>query len=177
MTKLKESDLVRPERVLVASLLLPFRAAAQDGDASLSPEHEAIAFLIGEWRTTSTFADGRTGTGRLEYRWVLGGAWMKVEFRGRHPDGVLWDTHVMQRWHEERGEYEAWIFPAEGDPLRYRGTMIEPGVYRIALEPRPGVVTGIDYHRRDDGSIYQENWVLGDEGRRVTLRTTYEPHR
>jgi hypothetical protein len=89
---------------LIASLLIPLRVAAQDVAASLSPEHEAIAFLIGEWRTTSTFADGRTGTGRLEYRWVLGGAWMKVEFRGRHPDGVRCDTHVMQRLHDERGE-------------------------------------------------------------------------
>jgi len=142
---------------------------------TLSPEHEAIAFLVGEWITTSEFPDGRTAEGRLSYRWVFDGAWMKVEFRGDHPDGRLWEAHAMQRWDPEAGAYESWSFRADDVPLHYRGSVPEPGLYRIEIEGPDGGRSGIDYHRRDDGTVYQENWVINGIERRITLRTTYRP--
>ncbi len=142
---------------------------------TLSPEHEAIAFLVGEWITTSEFPDGRTAEGRLSYRWVFDGAWMKVEFHGDHPDGRLWEAHAMQRWDPEAGAYESWSFRADDVPLHYRGSVPEPGLYRIEIEGPDGGRSGIDYHRRDDGTVYQENWAINGVERRITLRTTYRP--
>ncbi len=140
----------------------------------LSPEHERIAFLAGEWRTTSEFPDGTVVEGDLTYRWVMGGAWMQVEFRGEPPDGSLWEAHVMQRWNPAEEEYEAWSFPEEGDPIRYRGASPESGFFRIERTDPEGTTSGIDYREREDGSVHQENWILENGERRVTLRTTYE---
>lgn len=142
---------------------------------TLTPEHEAIAFLVGEWITTSEFPDGRTAEGRLSYRWVFDGAWMRVEFRGDHPDGRLWEAHAMQRWDPEAGAYESWSFRADDVPLHYRGSVPEPGLYRIEIQGPDGGRSGIDYHRRDDGTVYQENWTINGIERRITLRTTYRP--
>jgi hypothetical protein len=141
----------------------------------LSPEHERIGFLVGEWRTTSEFPDGRVGEGDLEYRWVFEGRWMRVEFHGSHPQGTLWEAHVMQRWNPETAAYEAWVFPAEGPPLRYRGSSSGPGHFRVEYTADDGVTIGIDYHEQDDGSVFQENWRLDGDERTVTLRTTYAP--
>jgi|GEM_PF-1753789 len=140
---------------------------------TLTPEHEAIAFLVGDWITTSEFPDGRTAEGRLSYRWVFDGGWMKVEFRGDHPDGRLWEAHAMQRWDPDAGAYESWSFRADDVPLHYRGSAPEPGLYRIEIEGPNGSRSGIDYHRRDDGTVYQENWAINGMERRITLRTTY----
>jgi hypothetical protein len=148
--------------------------AAQE---TLSPEHEAISFLVGEWRTTSEFPDGRTGDGELEYRWVFDGGWMKVEFHGDHPDGAMWEAHVMQRWNPEAGSYEAWVFRGGGEPLPHTGTLVEPGHFRVQHTTEEGVTTGIDYHAMDDGSVYQENWVVEEGTRTVTLRTRYRSRR
>jgi len=145
---------------------------AQEG---LSPEHEAISFLVGQWRTTSEFPDGRTGRGDLEYRWVFDGGWMKVEFHGEHPDGAMWEAHVMQRWNPDTGVYESWVFRGGGEPLRHTGTLVEPGHYRVRHAGAEGVATGIDYHAMEDGSVYQENWIEEDGVRTVTLRTQYTP--
>lgn len=161
--------------VWVAAALAPMAASDAAAQAALSPEHERIDFLIGEWRTTSELPDGREAPGELSYRWVQGGAWMQVEFHGDHPDGRLWDAHVMQRWVPGQGQYEAWAFGADGPPERYRGTSEGPGHYRLEGAPQGGSSFGIDYHLRDDGTVYQENWAMDGGERRITLRTRYRP--
>jgi hypothetical protein len=142
---------------------------------ALSPEHQAIDFLIGEWRTTSEFPDGRMGEGELEYRWVLGGSWMRVEFTGEHPDALPWEAHVMQRWNPETDAYEAWVFGGDADPLRFRGVLLAEGHFRVQYSPEEGVVTGIDYHEMEDGTVLQENWMEDGGGRWLTLQTSYRP--
>jgi hypothetical protein len=152
------------------TLLASTPLAAQ---VALSAEHEPIAFLAGDWHTTSEWPDGRSAEGRLQYRWVFGGAWMKVEFHGQHPAGVLWESHVMMRWDPDADGYRSWVFRADGPPLIYHGSVPEPGLFRISHTTADGIVSGIDYRRLDDGTVYQENWVLTAEARRVTLRTRY----
>ncbi len=139
----------------------------------LSPEHERIDFLVGEWQTVSEFPDGQEGRGTLSYRWVHGGRWMRVEFSGEPPGEGRWEAHAMQRWDEEEGVYRAWVFPEDGPPLLYLGTSEAPGHFRVEYTPDAGSATGIDYWRQEDGSVHQENWVLEDGERRVTLRTRY----
>jgi len=159
--------------VLLALTLSPTPDLA--AQLSLSPEHERIDFLVGEWRTTSEFADGRVSEGDLRYRWVLGGGWMQVTFVGEAPDGGFWETHAMQRWNPDKGRYESFVFRDGGPPVLYTGSSPEPGVYRIEGTSDEGVTIGIDYRATEDGGVFQENWALRDGERQVTLRTTYRP--
>lgn len=164
--------------VLVVSLALGILLPASlEAQLTLSPEHERIAFLVGEWRTTSEFPDGRTAEGDLRYRWVLGAGWMQVTFSGEAPEGGFWETHAMQRWDPDEGRYESLVFRDGGPPIRYLGTSPEPGIYRIEGTNDEGVTVGIDYRATPDGGVYQENWALRDGERQVTLRTTYRPAR
>lgn len=160
-----------------AMLLLLFTLAAAvpplEAQPVLAPEHQRIGFLIGEWDTVSRTPDGEVRDGRLTYRWVLGGAWMRVEFVGDVPDGVVWEAHVMQRWNPDAGEYEAWVFASDGPPVQYRGSSDGPGHLGIHAMSADGVASGIDYHRRDDGTVYQENWAVRGGVRQITLTTTY----
>jgi hypothetical protein len=168
--------MTRATALTIGALLAPGLVAPPlSAQSTLSEAHEGIDFLVGRWYTASEFLDGRIGEGELEYRWVFDGAWMKVEFHGEHPDGALWEAHVMQRWDPEAGGYRSWVFRPDGPPLVYRGSVPEEGLFRVEYSPEPGVTTGIDYHRRDDGTVYQENWVEEDGQRRVTLRTDYRP--
>jgi hypothetical protein len=157
---------------LAASVLILLSGPLQ-AQVDLSPEHERIHFLVGEWRTTSEFPDGQEGRGELSYRWVQGGSWMKVEFIGDPPGDGRWEAHVMQRWNEAVGAYEAWVFPEGGPPLLYQGSSEGPGHYRVEYTPEGGPTIGIDYLRQDDGSVHQENWVQENGERMVTLRTRY----
>jgi hypothetical protein len=158
--------------MLVLGVSGPDSISAQ---SSLSAEHERIAFLVGEWRTSSEFPDGQVGEGELEYRWVFDGQWMKVEFQGSHPQGAPWEAHVMQRWNPENDAYEAWVFRGDGPPLVYRGSSPEPGLFRVEHTSDAGVTIGIDYREQPDGSVFQENWMIDEGERSVTLKTTYEP--
>lgn len=160
---------------VAAILMAPGAATAQAPEPpDLSPEHEAIAFLIGDWVTSSEWPDGRTAPGALRYEWVLGGGWMHVRFVGDHPDAPVWEAVAMQRFNSDTGEYESYSFPPGGPPVRYRGSLPEPGLFRIEITDDQGVRSGIDYHAREDGGVYQENWVQPPDGdREVTLRTRY----
>jgi hypothetical protein len=163
---------------LLAALALALTLAAPAGahaQAGLSPEHQAIAFLEGQWETTSEFADGRVARGDLRYEWVLGGGWMRITFTGEAPDGGFWETHAMQRWNPDGGHYESFVFRDGGPPVHYTGSVPGPGRYRIQGTNDAGATIGIDYRATDDGGVYQENWALVDGERRVTLRTTYRP--
>jgi hypothetical protein len=167
--------------IRTASLLLLIGVAFAGGAGSrtlhaqhaLSPEHERIDFLVGSWRTASESPDGRIRHGTLSYRWVLGGAWMRIEFVGEAGAGDVWEAHGMQRWNAGAGEYEAWIFAADGPPVRYRGMTPAPGTFRVELTTPDGITSGIDYRRTDGGAVFQENWVVRDGVRHVTLRTNY----
>jgi hypothetical protein len=154
------------------ALTTPAPAHAQ---ATLPPEHQAIAFLEGHWETTSEFADGRVARGDLRYEWVLDGGWMRITFIGEAPDGGVWETHAMQRWNPDAGSYESFVFRDGGPPVHYTGTVPGPGRYRIQGTSDAGVTIGIDYRATEEGGVYQENWALVDGERRVTLRTTYRP--
>ncbi|MFQ5551397.1 MAG: DUF1579 family protein [Gemmatimonadales bacterium] len=140
----------------------------------LSPQHQRLAFLEGSWTTRSEFPDGTVAYGDLEYEWVLGGTWMRVEFVGRHPTRSPWEAHVMMRWVPERGEYVSHVFASPDTPSVFRGRFLDNGVFRVEVPTDDGVA-GIDYHPRD-GSVYQENWIEESGSRRVTLRTTYARH-
>ena len=165
-----------PMALLLLTTALLLSAPQQlAGQPVLPEEHQRIEFLVGEWHTTSEFPDGSTAEGSLRYEWVLEGAWMRVEFHGDRPGGANWESHVMQRWNADEALYEAWVFGAGGPPLRYTGTSEAPGQYRIEAPTDSGVRSGIDYHRQEDGSVYQENWVVENGTRRVTLRTNYRP--
>jgi hypothetical protein len=165
-----------PAACLMLSLV-PHPGTPLSAQVSLSPEHERIDFLVGEWRTSSQFPDGTTAEGELTYRWVLGGGWMQVVFVGQAPDGGFWETYAMQRWNPESGAYESLVFRDGGPPVRYRGHSPEPGRYEIEGQAADGTLIGIDYQATEDGAVYQENWALVDGERRVTLRTTYRPAR
>ena len=102
---------------------------------------------------------------------------MRVEFHGEHPDQVLWEAQVMQRWDPEAGAYRAWIFPEGSAPLVYHGASDGPGHFRVEYRPEGGHLSGIDYHRQADGSVHQENWIQEGDERRVTLRTRYRSTR
>ncbi len=161
---------------LLALPAFPAPASAQvapSPPAVLSPEHRAMDFLVGEWHTRSEFNDGRVGEGRLSYQWVLGGEWMRVEFLGDHPDGILWEAHVMQRWNPASEEYEAWVFGGPGAPLRYRGSVPGPGRFRVEVATGDGSPSGIDYQATEGGGVVQENWTEREGERIVTLRTVY----
>jgi hypothetical protein len=166
------TPLMRATAILLL-LAASFVACPLHAQRELSAEHQRIDFLTGVWRTISTSPDGTVREGDLTYRWVLGGAWMRVEFRGDVPPGVVWEAHVMQRWNAEAGEYEAWVFGGAGPPVRYRGRSDGPGHLSIEHASASGVTSGIDYRRREDGSVYQENWAIRDDVRHVTLTTTY----
>ena len=162
---------------LLSFLLAPHPTISLHAQVSLSPEHERIDFLVGEWRTTSQFPDGTSAEGELSYRWVLGGGWMQVVFVGQAPDGGVWETYAMQRWNPELGAYESLVFRDGGPPVRYRGHSPGPGRYEIEGTAADGTLIGIDYQATDDGAVYQENWALVDGERRVTLRTHYRSTR
>jgi hypothetical protein len=165
-------------RNTILLLLLLFALAGAvpclEAQPVLSPEHQRIDFLIGEWDTVSRTPDGTVRHGRLAYRWVLGGAWMRVEFVGDVPDGVVWEAHVMQRWNPAAGEYEAWVFAGDGPPIQFRGRSDGPGHLGIHATSADGSISGIDYHGRTDGTVYQENWAVRDGVRQITLTTTYQ---
>ena len=168
---------MRAPRMILVTLsiaLFGISPTVLHGQSPLSPEHERIDFLVGEWQTVSEFADGRSARGALSYEWVLGGAWMKVHFDGDHPDGGVWEAHGMQRWNPETEEYEAHVYAGSGPPVTYRGSSDGPGHFGVALTTDSGS-SGIDYHRQDDGTVYQENWVIEGGERRITLRTRYHP--
>ena len=166
---------IRSAAAVALPILLCMATPNLSAQLALSPEHEQIQFLMGEWQTLSEYPDGTIVPGELSYRWVLGGAWMRVEFQGDPPGGGVWEAHVMQRWSPDEEEYEVWVFAGPGPPVRYRGSSPEPGVYLVEARTEDGLRTGIDYRLMDDGAIYQENWVVTEGQRQITLRTAYEP--
>ncbi len=151
---------------------LPLEVASSQ---ELSTGHQRLNFLVGEWATISETAQGTTIPGRLEYQWVLGGQWLKVVFVGRPEDGRVWEAYAMLKYDPERGEYSSCAFFGANDPVRYRGYPVDDSTMRFEHETDTGT-SGIDYHDRGDGTVYQENWSLSPTGERtITLRTTYTP--
>jgi hypothetical protein len=156
-----------------ACALFSLLAAAQD---DLPPMHEHLQFLVGQWNTVSAFpATGQEVPGVLTYRWVLGGAWLHVEFKGDHPERPVWEAYAMMRWDPQADCYVSWAFFGPGEPLRYTGKRLENGTISMETE-RDGRRYGIDYTPVEGGTVYQENWAVDESGTRtVTLKTTYTP--
>ena len=156
---------------VVTSLALAGPVVAQE----LSAEHQAIDFLTGRWATESEIIPtGELAPGDLEYKWVLGGLWMQVEFHGQHPGGAVWEAHVMMQYDYASSLYRAFAFFNGQEPYLYTGSMLDERTFRISHTSENGAQTGIDYRNNGDGTVYQENWLLSDDGqRRVTLKTEY----
>lgn len=139
-------------------------------------DQKKLDFLVGNWKTVSTFpATGAQGTGDLSYRWVLGGAWLKVEYYGKRPDNRLWEAHGMIKYDPGKGHYISIVFFDSEGPYTFNGHWLDEKTIRFEIEMN-GTKSGIDYTRKDDGTVYQENWRLSPEGeRQVTLKTNYTP--
>jgi len=138
---------------------------------NLSAEHAALDFLAGEWVTESTWPEtGQTVSGRLSYTWVLGGRWLKFTFVGAHPDRDYWEAHGMIQWDPDTGAYRSVAFWDGSGPHTLAGRFIDARTIRFS--PEDGR-SGIDY-RATEAGVYQENWRLDTDDRRiVTLKTTY----
>jgi len=156
---------------LIALLALPCGAAEFD----LSPEHQAIDFLVGHWATTSLFpGSGVEAPGDLAYEWVLGGAWLRITFFGRHPERPIWEAHGLMRWNADADNYQSVVFFGAEEPTTMSGELIDGRTLRISYPDGKG---GIDYTPTDEGAVYQENWAIDPATgeRRIVLETDYAP--
>ncbi len=155
--------------------ILPFILAAVSAhQAKRAHAVQKLDFLIGDWVTQSTWtASGQKASGRLRYEWVLGGAWLKITFTGKHPSRPVWEAHGMIRYLPERDRYESLIFAGPEEPVRLIGYWVNEERLRFEMD-RDGVKSGIDYMPRGDG-VYQENWrEPKGEPRTVLLETWYQ---
>lgn len=131
--------------------------------------------LAGKWQTTSVSQKtGFKAPGNLEYRYVLGGDWMFVEFIGKHPKRKIWQAYVMIKYDIEKKCYVSWDFFNKNDPVLMTGKWVKNNTLRFESE-HDGVLSGIDYTIKKDKTIYQENWVINKEkNHKVTLKTHYK---
>ena len=128
--------------------------------------------FIGKWKTCSVFVDsGLEVKGNLEYRFVLGGHWIHVEFVGNHPSRPFWQAYVMIKYDEKKQSYVSHAFFSSGDPEMMNGHWISGKTLRFESKNE---AMGIDYTINDDGTIYQENWIKPKGGeKKLTLKTSY----
>jgi hypothetical protein len=151
---------------LVALLTTPLQEAEQPAP---SAGLQRLSFLLGRWSTVSVYPNGLKASGQLEYRLVLGGAWIRFQFNGLHPTRPVWEAHGMLRAQGEGFECHA-FFSADA-PVLMRGVWLEPGFLRLSNEAGDG---GIDYHPRGTG-VFQENWRIEGGERVVVMETSYQP--
>jgi len=155
-------------------LLLGAGVSSLPAGEAANEEMEKLRPFVGVWKTDSVFPDNglRVG-GELEYRYVLGGHWLLVRFVGAHPDRSFWEAVAMIRYDGEKDAYVSFDFFAAADPVRMTGRWISDATVRFLTE-ESGRTWGIDYTIREDGTVYQENWVVPAGGaKKVTLETTY----
>jgi hypothetical protein len=158
---------------LIATMLMIAPAFAQEQDTSTM---DNLNFLLGSWKTKSEFSsNGVIAYGTLTYEKVLAGAWVRVTFIGDHPTGRLWEAHGYIGLNPEGEGFKSYIIFGPGEPAEYSGLMINGSTFRLETNFN-GMTSGIDYIPQDDGTVYQENWVMDEQGsRRITLKTWYTP--
>lgn len=161
--------------LLVVFTLLSIDSAAQDSETESMLDK--LSFLVGEWKTTSTFpSTGQQVHGDLSYKFVLGKTWIKFEFIGDHPERI-WEAHGMIKYDVTSKKYRTTAFFSAEEPVYYYGEWISERTVRFELN-LDGTVRGIDYNSKPDGTVYQENWVLTSDGKReITLKTDYSKAR
>lgn len=139
---------------------------------------ERLTPFIGKWKTLSLFPEsGERVSGNIEYSWVLGKNWVKVEFKGNHPERDYWEAHAMIRFDRMKNYYLSYDFFNTSDPILMIGRWISPDTIRFEFQDEEQH-WGIDYTVRQDGTIYQENWqIMTDHQKKITLQTEYQKSR
>jgi len=130
--------------------------------------------LIGNWKTHSHYPDsGMEAYGELKIRWILGGQWMFVEFIGQHPERSVWEAYALIKYDSKKSCYLSYSFFNENNPITMTGSWISSTTVRFKIKTNEGI-SGIDYTVKEDGTIYQENWLAPAQGeRQVLLKTLY----
>ncbi len=141
---------------------------------TLTSEMQRLQPFVGKWKTRSVYPDsGLTAPGVLEYRWILGGKWLFIEFIGKHPKRKHWGAYSFIRHDKDRKCYLCYDIYDETAPILSTGYWIDKQTIRFE-DRNAKIHWGIDYTIRRDGSIYQENWVMREGKRSITLKTTYK---
>ena len=130
--------------------------------------------FVGKWKTRSVFPEsGQVVHGKLEYKFVLGGNWVHIKFVGKHPDRPFWEAIAMIKFDRKKNGYVSYAFFNADEPGIMAGRWISKKTFRLESKNEKGAM-GIDYTVKQDGSIYQENWIVPKGGKRkITLRTNY----
>ncbi len=143
---------------------------------TFTEQMEKLQPLVGKWKTRSVFPGKNLEVpGELEYRWVLGKNWLRVEFVGQHPERSFWEAYVMIKFDTAKNLYIAYAFFNADDPVIEVGSWISDKTFRLESRDDKGKTVGaIDYTVKEDGTIYQENWVIDKNNQKqITLKTYY----
>jgi len=148
---------------------------AADQPVTAQEQMNKLEPLVGKWKTLSFFTGKAEGIpGELEYRRVLGKNWLLVEFVGKHPEREYWEAYVMIKFDATKNAYVAYSFFGVDGPVIQTGSWVSEKTFRLEIRDEKGNSSGIDYNVKDDGTIYQENWLLDkDNQRQIRLKTVY----
>jgi hypothetical protein len=153
-------------------------AAAQETDAAVqAAELKKIDYLVGEWRTLSTFvATGVEAPGYLVYRRILGGSWILCEFHGEAPGRDYWEAYALITFDPAVGKFRSYAFFGGGSPAVSTGAWNGTDTITFTTD-EPGAggrLSRISYKRLPDGTVFQLNEATDDNGEwHPTLRTDY----
>jgi hypothetical protein len=164
---------MRKLSIIILLFMLLFSGVFANGETKSAAMKKFTPF-IGKWKTLSLYPDrGLQVPGDLEYRWVLGKDWVLCDFVGRHPERNYWAAIAMIKFDAAKNRYISYDFFNADDPTTMTGHWISSSTIRFEVTDDNGS-SGIDYSVTEDGSIYQENWVLPKgKTKRITLKTDY----
>ena len=99
---------------------------------------------------------------------------MYIEFVGKHPERSVWEAYAFIKYDPKKHCYLSYSFFDKNSPSTMTGSWINPRTVRFKIKTETGM-SGIDYTVKKDGTIYQENWKLSDQGERhILLKTVYK---
>ncbi|HUX08331.1 MAG TPA: DUF1579 family protein [Acidobacteriota bacterium] len=170
------------ERLITAAaflVLVSVLAAAQADDLSAQQAAlKKIDYLVGEWRTLSTFvATGVEAPGYLVYRWILGGNWIHCEFHGQAPGRDYWEAYAMISFDLASGKYRSYAFFGGNAPASYTGVWngVDTVTFTTDEPDARGRLNRISYKRMPDDTVFQLNEMTDEGGEWVpTLKTNYK---
>ena len=172
--------MARIAATLLLAMFLAGPSTAQE-EQEVNAVFEALDkmdFLVGAWRTESTFVPGGgVMIGDLEYRRALGGWWIMVDFCGRLPDGSENRLHGLYTYFPEEGCYRLYGFGGSNQTFTLTGRWADDERLVFASDAtgddgKP--LSRIIYIKMAEG-VRQENDRLGPDGEyEMTLRTSYE---